>query len=244
MKRSRHIVLVSCVKSKRREAARAVDLYVSDWFRSAMAFARSLDPDLIFILSAKHGLVGLDEHIEPYEVTLNRMGVRERKEWAAQVLEQLREHADLDGDRFTVLAGKRYREFLLSSLRKACVPMEGLRQGEQLRFLKEQAQIARVEAPDLRKEFIEVERVRGEVVVQVREIHWDGPHTPHSQLVTFCKLPGHATEEQVADAVNAALSNPRFFGTCERCQRRLPKGWMHTEALCQSCAERHLGVVY
>ncbi len=244
MERSRHIVLVSCVKSKRRDPARAVDLYVSDWFRSAMAFARSLDPDLIFILSAKHGLVGLDEHIEPYEVTLNRMGVRERKGWAAQVLEQLREHADLDGDQFTILAGQRYREFLLPSLRNVCVPMEGLRQGEQLRFLKEQAQIARLEAPDLRKEFIEVERVRDEVVIQVREIYWDAPHTPHSQLVIFCKLPGHATEEQVADAVNAALSNPRFFGTCERCQRRLPKGWMHEEALCQSCAERHLGVVY
>ena len=244
MESRRHIVLVSCVKSKRKRAAKAAELYVSDWFRSAMAFARSLNPDSIFILSAKYGLLGLDEHIEPYEVTLNRMGVRERREWAARVLGQLREHADLDRDRFTMLAGQRYREFLMPSLRNVCVPMEGLRQGEQLRYLKEQVQIGQAEPPDLREEFLAVQRGRGGLVIKVREIHWDGPHTPREEWVVYRELPQHAAADDVQAVIDAALSDPRYFRSCTRCGEKNPVGWMHSDTVCQSCAERHLGVVY
>jgi hypothetical protein len=39
-----------------------------------------------FILSAKYGLVDPGQVIEPYEMTLNRMGRRERQAWAERVL--------------------------------------------------------------------------------------------------------------------------------------------------------------
>jgi hypothetical protein len=108
-----------------------------------MAFARSLEPDETLILSAKYGLLHLDEHVEPYEVTLNQMREHERRKWAERVLGQLRKYADLDRDRFTILAGQRYREFLVPSLRNVCVPMQGMRNGKQLRYLKEQVWFAR-----------------------------------------------------------------------------------------------------
>ena len=66
------------------------------------------------------------------------MRSQERKQWAKGVLKQLRSKADLETDRFTILVGKYYREHLLHQIRHYEIPMEGLRQGEQLQFLKRQ----------------------------------------------------------------------------------------------------------
>jgi len=91
----------------------------------------------VFILSAKYGLVPLDEAIEPYDVTLNKMSARERRHWAAKVISQLQQHCDLENDHFVILAGKKYRQYLLPHLRSYEVPLAGLPIGKQLQFLKE-----------------------------------------------------------------------------------------------------------
>lgn len=129
------VVLISCVKSKRENRSRAADIYVSDWFRKALAYARTLNPDQLFILSAKHGLLGLDQVIEPYEKSLKNMRIHDRRDWADRVLLDLRRVTDLERDHFVFLAGYRYREFLLPAIKNYAVPMEGLRQGQQLRWL-------------------------------------------------------------------------------------------------------------
>lgn len=130
------IVLISCVKSKLDHPARAEELYISDLFLSNLAYARSLKPDAIFILSAKYGLVALDQKLAPYEQTLNSMSVGERKAWARDVLAQLSRHANLQSDMFIFLAGVRYREYLIPSLQHYQVPSEGLSFGKQLQELK------------------------------------------------------------------------------------------------------------
>ena len=63
------------------------------------------------------------------------MGADEVREWAETVLSQLEKVADLDGDRFTILAGQKYRRHLVPELSTVAVPMEGMRIGEQLQFL-------------------------------------------------------------------------------------------------------------
>lgn len=131
------VVLLSCVKSKQPTKSRAEDLYTSTLFRKSLAYARSLKPDCVFILSAKHGVLRLDDEIEPYEQTLNTMGVSSRKAWAEEVLGSLRSMVDLSNDRFVILAGNRYREFLLPHLQHSELPMEGLAFGKQLQWLKE-----------------------------------------------------------------------------------------------------------
>jgi spermidine synthase len=67
------VVLISCVKKKVPYRAEAKDLYASPFFKLNLRYARSLNPDGIFVLSAQHYLVGLEEELEPYERTLNRM---------------------------------------------------------------------------------------------------------------------------------------------------------------------------
>ena len=76
------IVLISCVKQKLPYRAPAAELYVSPLFRGSLCYARSLRPDAIHVLSALYGLVGLNDDIEPYDLTLKKMPAAERKAWA------------------------------------------------------------------------------------------------------------------------------------------------------------------
>jgi len=94
------------------------------------------------------------------------------------------------------------------------------------------------------REFIDVRRTEEGVVVLVGEVQWDGPHSPRTHWVRFRELPSDARREDVAAAVAAAIDDDRFFGTCARCAKRMPAGWMHSTTICQSCAERQLGVVH
>lgn len=68
---SKRIALISCVSQKLSQHAKPKELYVSTLFKLNLKYAEKLEPDEIFILSAKHGLLSLDQQIEPYEQTLN-----------------------------------------------------------------------------------------------------------------------------------------------------------------------------
>ncbi|MFC1818935.1 DUF6884 domain-containing protein [Thermodesulfobacteriota bacterium] len=130
------IVLISCVSKKLPFAAKAQELYISPLFRLNFQYASSLEPDVILILSAKHGLVSVDQKIAPYEQTLNSMPIGAVRKWAAKTLIQLKEVADLDKDHFVILAGEKYRRFILPYLKSYEIPMKGLKIGEQLSWLK------------------------------------------------------------------------------------------------------------
>lgn len=132
---NKRIVLISCVSKKLSRKSMARDLYISTLFRKNLQYAMRLRPDQIFILSAKHGLVELDDEIEPYDMTLNTMSAQENREWAKRVLVQLSEKADLQQDQFVLLAGAKYRKYLMPHLAHVEIPLEGLRIGEQLQKL-------------------------------------------------------------------------------------------------------------
>ena len=131
------IFLISCVSKKLSHKARARDLYISPLFRMNLKYAQQFSPQKVFILSAKYGLVHLDEEIKPYDVTLNKMSARERRNWAAKVALQLQDECDLENDHFVILAGQKYRQYLLPHLKSYEVPLAGLPIGKQLQFLKE-----------------------------------------------------------------------------------------------------------
>jgi len=136
----KRIVLISCVKSKTTGPNPAQDLYISDLFQKSSAYAKLIG-DSWYILSAKYGLLSPDQVIEPYEKTLNEMGVGERKSWAKSVMSDLAKIVT-PGDEVVFLAGVKYRENLIQPLTKMgskiSVPMEGLSFGNQLKWLKNQ----------------------------------------------------------------------------------------------------------
>ena len=134
------IVLVSCVKGKRAHPSSAKDLYTSDLFRKARRFAEG-HGDRWFILSAKYGLVHPDAVIEPYEQTLNTMGVADRRRWAAGVFEQMKQQGLVHPEmRYLWLAGAKYQQDLARLLPSNAQhdPLRGKKIGERLSWLKQQ----------------------------------------------------------------------------------------------------------
>ncbi len=129
------IVLISCVKQKQNRKCKAEDLYISPFFRKNLAYAKSLKPDKIFILSAKYGLLPLTKEIDTYDLTLNNFKTKKLKEWAESALSQLRQQADLDKDKFIFLAGDRYRKYILPNIKYYEMPLKGLGIGKQLQYL-------------------------------------------------------------------------------------------------------------
>ncbi|MHC1740628.1 MAG: DUF6884 domain-containing protein [Anaerolineaceae bacterium] len=129
------IVLISCVKSKRKVPDIAQNLYISPLFCLNLKYANQLYPDKIFILSAKYGLVDLNQVISPYDKTLNKMSESERKGWAQGILNSLGERTDLESDAFIILAGINYRKYIIPKLNHYEIPLEGLSFGKQLQEL-------------------------------------------------------------------------------------------------------------
>lgn len=132
----RTIALISCGKSKLGGSAPACRLYTGALFQKSLAYARRINADAIYILSANYGLLELGQEISPYEKTLNRMSSGDAEQWAEAVLKQLRSRSNLAADRFVILAGMAYCSRLVPHLVKVEMPLDGLRFGEQLRFLK------------------------------------------------------------------------------------------------------------
>ena len=89
------IVLISCVKRKidtTNGPVPAKNLYDSPLFKKSLQYAKevlNVGEDRIFILSAKHYLLSLNQPILKYEQTLNNASAKERKEWADIVWQQL-----------------------------------------------------------------------------------------------------------------------------------------------------------
>ncbi len=131
------IVLISCASKKLQDKTKAKNLYISPLFKANMKYVSSLQPDKIFILSAKYGLLDLDDEICPYNETLNKKSEKEIKLWAEDVLNKLKKEADLKKDEIIFLAGEKYRKYLIPEINNYKIPLKGLGIGKQLKFLKE-----------------------------------------------------------------------------------------------------------
>lgn len=133
----RKIGLIACVSKKRKETSPASELYISQWFQAAKRYILSLEIEY-FILSAKHGILYPTQLVEPYDQSLYRLSVSERRRWSKKVVKQLIAIAS-PGTEFIILAGKPYRESIVEPLLNAgyniTIPLQGLGIGKQLQWL-------------------------------------------------------------------------------------------------------------
>lgn len=136
------IVLLSCVAKKLDGTHPAHILYSkSDLFKKSFDYTvQVVKPKGIFILSAKLHLINFKEKISKYDKTLNKMGKKEKEEWATEVVKQLRDTFEIKGRKledynFIILAGKNYYEGLLEYLPNYEIPLGKLKVGERLSIL-------------------------------------------------------------------------------------------------------------
>jgi len=82
--------LIACSKLKAASGRPSSLLYQGALFKKSMVLAKRTC-DQIAILSAKYGLLDLNQIIEPYDETLSRMPKKAREDWARKVTYQLDE---------------------------------------------------------------------------------------------------------------------------------------------------------
>ena len=107
-------VLIGCSKSKLDHCAPARDFYQGTIFKKSLAAARKRYPNAsIYVLSAKYGLVPIDEVLCPYDETLKGKKANVIKNWAAKVIKQMgKTGRDPQNDTFIVFAGENDRKYL------------------------------------------------------------------------------------------------------------------------------------
>lgn len=131
------VAFVSCVKTKHSASAPAREIFLgSALFRLSFAYARSLKPDTILVLSTEYGLLDLDESIRSYDRSPNLMSAEEWEQWALRVMSRLPHFADASKDKFIFATGRKYSAPLVPFLRHYELPLEGLTQRRRLQFLK------------------------------------------------------------------------------------------------------------
>ena len=128
------IIFLSCVKTKQKTRCAARDMYTSDLFRKSLAYAEKMQPTQIYILSAKYGLLGLNDMIYPYNETLVGANQTSCKRWAYMVYKQMQEKQINFNDEAIFLCGKNYRKYLITKFPNAAAPLKHLGIGQQLAF--------------------------------------------------------------------------------------------------------------
>jgi hypothetical protein len=110
------IALIACTKSKAGAALPAALLYQSPLFRKSLLYALS-NTDRIFILSAKHGVLQMDEVVEPYELSIKDLDTTQRANWISKVTTRLTKLI-VASDTVHLLAGLEYTRPLLPVFHK------------------------------------------------------------------------------------------------------------------------------
>ena len=130
------IVFISCSKTKASKQSKAQNMYTSTLFKYSLQYARGLKPDIIYILSAKYGVLELSDVIQPYNKTLNTMTDKQKKIWSYKCYQQLKEkRIDFD-DEAIFLTGESYHKYLKQLFKNKVFPMNGLGMGKRVQYLK------------------------------------------------------------------------------------------------------------
>ncbi|WP_244982189.1 DGQHR domain-containing protein DpdB [Corallococcus exercitus] len=161
------VALVGCGKAKLKHRAPAHGLYTGNLFRAHLAEAEATTPH-VYVVSALHGLLPLDEEVEPYDVTLRGMRREERAAWGRQVVEALARRYPANAVELLVYAGRMYSEPLRDALAAGQLewwtlvePLRGATQGARLRILAEASRMRAAARAPLRVPALEVEQPSG-----------------------------------------------------------------------------------
>lgn len=132
----KRIVLLSCSSLKLGYPAKARYLYTGTSFKFSLQYAQKLNPDSIYILSAKFGLLSLDDHIAPYDTHMGMLDRTQLTIWREKVILSLEKITSLSDDRFIFLTGSLYYTPLLPFIKNYRLPLKGMGLGKRLAWLK------------------------------------------------------------------------------------------------------------
>ena len=136
------IALIGCSKTKAAQCdpLPARSLYRGALFRKSLAYAEQVyEADLIFVLSALHGAVQLDQHLCRYDLTLSDLPIDDRIEWGLEVQEDIARYVPPGVEvEYCVLAGQQYTRWLTWLPPGTKFPIRDLLIGKAMQWLNSQ----------------------------------------------------------------------------------------------------------
>ncbi|MFD6918894.1 DUF6884 domain-containing protein [Streptomyces sp. NPDC059944] len=128
------LVVIPCGSRKLDRRAPAGDLYLGSYHRACRRAAEALEPGRLLILSARYGLLDLDDVIEPYDTPHGAAD----SITADAVLEQARQRDVILRGPVVALGGARHVSLVRAVWPEALTPLAGTRgMGEQMARLAE-----------------------------------------------------------------------------------------------------------
>lgn len=97
---------------------------------------------------------------------------------------------------------------------------------------------------EIANDFLRVNKGIKEITFFAGVISWSHPQEPVLSWIEVATLPKNSIPDEIEAQINHLLGNARYFSTCVGCNELNPVGWMNSEQICQSCAERNDGVVH
>lgn len=126
------LIVITCGSRKLDHPAPAGELYTGAYHRACRRAAEALAPRRLLILSSAHGLLGVDDMVEPYDIAFGAADSIGPEQLAAQA----RERGLLDLDTVVVLAGAKHFRLARSVWPHAQNPLTGLGgMGHQISYL-------------------------------------------------------------------------------------------------------------
>ena len=123
------LIVIPCGSRKLGHAARAAEMYIGSYHRSCRRAAEALRPDRLLILSARYGLLDLDDVIEPYDTPHGAADAVA----PPLLLDQARRYEILHRDPVVALGGARHVELVRTVWPHVRTPLAGTRgMGEQM----------------------------------------------------------------------------------------------------------------
>lgn len=125
-------IIITCGSAKAITRSRAEKLYVGGHFKKCLAWAKAkVGAENVFIISAKYGLLKLDDMIEPYDLRMGQPG-------SVSTLVLLRQAEDLGiiDEEILSSAGADYQKPLVRVFQKIKFPFKGLTMGFMAQAMK------------------------------------------------------------------------------------------------------------
>ena len=130
-------VFIGCSQEKKSTTCKAEEMYTSTIFKKSLIYAKDvLHAEHVYILSAKHFLLPLGKTISPYNVYLGDYSSEKRKEWAEEVVKQMKSHHINFNEKTIFLCGEDYYENLVNEFSDCKCPFKGRTFGFILKWLK------------------------------------------------------------------------------------------------------------
>ena len=126
------ILIISCGKKKCITKSKAKDMYIGSHFKRCLSFALSkVKEDKVFILSAKYGLLRLNDLISSYELKMGQSGSVDENTIIKQA-----ELFNIRDEQIISTAGSEYKKILIKTFKNIKFPFEGLSMGYMAQAMK------------------------------------------------------------------------------------------------------------